>query len=1062
MGSFIVYKSSAGSGKTHTLMVEYLSLALKYTTYSHILAITFTNKAANEIKQRILDNLAEIAVLSPGLSQGKQKTLIDQLCNNTGLDEDTLIINANKVLTSILHNYSDFAVSTIDSFMHRVIRSFAFDLKLSMNFEVELDTDSLINAAVDELISKTGRDEELTDLLKNYVIRQAENDENWDIRGDLRKTASALFKEKMIGLIPALESKPFTDSDFRKIFAGCNLIKNQIKNLGSEAISILDNIGLTTDDFVYGNNGVGGFIRKASQGIYADYGERTKNAIECSVWFKKGSSHYNVFADHEEKIIEIIRKVCVLQTEKKFLEIVRNNFHSTLLMKKINDELNFIRKQRNIVPVNDFNTLISGVVKEQPVPFIYLRAGEKFKHFMIDEFQDTSEMQWDNFLPLIENSLSDSRLSMIVGDGKQAIYRFKNGNAEQFVNLPSLKGSQKSPYQQGRENLLKSQYNERFLDRNYRSREEIVAFNNDFFATTAPLFIPEYSHFYPEKEVRQGFKPDNKGGMVQIDFVIPDDIIPKVLNLVNTIVGDGYKPGDIAILTRVNKDAVKIAAALQNAGIHVVSSESLLLSSSEEVNLLLNWIRLIANNEDLAAIQGIVQYMLLTGKSNRIITETRYPDRDYLFELLKSQNIEIQLRYFDSMSFYDTIEYLVRAFGLYDANPVYVRFFLDEVLRFSQGKSSGSEGFIEYWEQKSDKLSVSIPKSKDSVQILTVHKSKGLDFPVVIYAFPDQKKDMYDLSWANIKIDVPVASEREEIHMPLVYKFGSEQTDTPLENEYLIEKARMNLDKFNLYYVAFTRASERLYVVLEEINKSVDTPARLNELVKVYLERNNLGRVFGNGNKVNGWYFDSEDKDAQSTVITINTKYDTADWHQKLIISKRSPSEWGIYEDQESSQKKDKPDEDVLSAIEYGKLVHKIFSQADDLKDVRRVIAETTNGGSDREETLNKRLSSIVDQLEMLPESSYLFSKGSIISEKEIITSDGETYRPDRVIVRSDSTIVIDFKTGQPVSKHQEQVLFYLNLIEKMNYPKPCGYIVYLGNEVKIEEVIKKEEAFLI
>ena len=357
---------------------------------------------------------------------------------------------------------------------------------------------------------------------------------------------------------------------------------------------------------------------------------------------------------------------------------------------------------------------------------------------MIDEFQDTSEMQWENFLPLIENSLSDSRLSMIVGDGKQAIYRFKNGNAEQFVKLPALKDSHTNPFLQGRENLLRSQYDERNLDCNYRSRQEIVTFNNDFFTYSAPLFVPEFADFYPEKEVRQQYKPDNSGGLVQIDFVPSEDIIPKVLELVNKVVNDGYKFGDIAILTRVNKDAINVATALQDAGIGVVSSESLLLSSSEEVNFLLNWVRLISNSDDQIAIQGLIQYLLLKEQNTRVILETRLPEWDYLYELLKAQNIDIKPGYFDNMSFYDTIEYLVRVFGLYNSNPLYVRFFLDEVLRFAQGKSSGATGFIEHWEQKSEKLSVSISKSIDAVQILTVHKSKGLDFPVVIYAFPDQ------------------------------------------------------------------------------------------------------------------------------------------------------------------------------------------------------------------------------------------------------------------------------------------------------------------------------------
>lgn len=1059
MGSFIVYKSSAGSGKTHTLMLEYLSLALKYvSSYSHILAITFTNKAANEIKQRILENLHDIAQLTPGNINGKQRELVDKLCRNTALDEVTLISNAGKVLSSILHHYSDFAVSTIDSFMHKVIRSFAFDLKLSTSFEVELDIASLINTSVDELISKTGHDDELTELLKNYVVRQAENDENWDIREDLRKTASALFKEKMLGLIPAIEKKAFTDVDFKKIYSACGILKNQIKSQGKEALSLIATLGFTPEEFAYGNSGVGNFFRKAAEGIFAEYGERVRNAAECNMWFKKGSSLYSNLAGHEYQLIAIINKVCEIQTELKFFEIIRDNFHTTLLMKKINDELDFIRKQRNIVPINDFNTLISNVVKEQPVPFIYLRAGEKFRHFMIDEFQDTSEMQWENFLPLIENSLSDSRLSMIVGDGKQAIYRFKNGDAEQFVNLPSLKNSHLFPFMQGRENLLRSQYEERFLDRNFRSREEIVDFNNDFFTFSAPLFVPEFAHFYPEKEVKQFHKPDNDGGLVQVDFVPSDNIIPKTLTLVSKVVEEGYQYGDIAILTRVNKDAINIASALQDAGIRVVSSESLLLSASPEVNFLLLWIRLLANHEDRTAIQGVIQYLLINKKNYTEIKETRLPDWKYLNELLLDLDVDVRPGYFDNMSFYDTIEYLVRCFGLYIVNPVYIRFFLDEVLRFSQRKSSGAIGFLEHWDQNSEKLSVSIHKNKDAVQILTVHKSKGLDFPVVIFAYPDQKKDIYDLTWSNLKFNLPFTGELEEMELPLVYRHSPEQKGTPLESEFLMEKAKMNLDKFNLYYVAFTRASERLYIVLEEA-KSTDNPSRLNELVKTYLDKKGVPASIGKGDKIKGWYSEEEIAEVIKTKgNVISSIYPTSDWHQKLIISKRSPEDWGL-EEFLSLENEKSPDESKLSKTEYGKLVHKIFSQAKTLGDLKPAIEHAFESRKDRDNEIKQRLLSMVNKIAALPESGWLFEGGTVVREQEIMTPDGTVYRPDRVVLLKEATFVVDFKTGIPNEKHQEQVLYYLGLIGEMGYPDPCGYIYYIGEEVKIVKVSRRAEA---
>lgn len=1038
-------------------MLGYLSLALKYTnTYPHILAITFTNKAANEIKQRILDTLHEIALSVPGQIKGKTKDIVKDLCQNTGLDEANIITNAGTVLSSVLHHYSDFAVSTIDSFMHRIIRSFAFDLKLSLSFEVELDTESLINTAVDELISKTGKDTELTDILKNYVVRQAENDENWDIRDDLRKTAAALFKEKMLGLIPALEKRSFTGEDFKKIHTSCSLMKNEIKAQGKSALALISSLGFSPEDFAYGVNGVCSFFRKAADGIYAEYGERVRNAVELNIWFKKGSQLYNNLAGNEDKLTSVILKVCEIQEELRFFEIIRNNFHATLLMKKISDELEFIRKQRNIVPISDFNTLISNVVREQPVPFIYLRAGEKFRHFMIDEFQDTSEMQWENFLPLIENSLSDSKLSMIVGDGKQAIYRFKNGDAEQFVKLPALRNSHLYPYLKGRENLLRSQYQAENLSRNYRSRKEIVTFNNDFFLFAAPVFVPEYAHYYPKNEVEQSFKENNEGGMVNIDFVSAENIIPRILDLVNKIVHEGYKYGDIAILTRVNKDAINIASQLQNAGIRVVSSESLLLSSSAEVNFLLHWIRLIANHDDRTAIQGIIQYLVQYKKGCSLIEKTILPDWNYLNALLNELSIEIEPASFDNLSFYDTVEYLIRKFDLYISNPLYIRFFLDEILKFMQRKSSGATGFLEHWEQNSEKLSVSVPKSKEAVQILTVHKSKGLDFPVVIYAYPDQKKDIYDLTWSNLKVKLPFNDNHEELDIPLVFRYSPEHKGTPLEEEFLLEKAKMNLDKFNLYYVAFTRASERLYLVLEEVTKPLSNPAKLNELVKYYIDQKNKPLLSGNGKKITGWY--SDEMDNESSVSSgINTIYETADWRKKLIISKRSPSDWGLSGDEADSNNGLRPDEKKMSRIEYGKLVHSILSQALSIEGLITAIERALNVAESEDGELKSQLLAVADKIARLPETHWLFGEGTVLCENEIITTGGKTYRPDRVILADKITYIVDFKTGMPDEKHEEQLLLYMDLIRKMGYPDPNGYLIYLGDEVRAVKISKTE-----
>lgn len=1039
MNNFLVYKSSAGSGKTYTLMVEYLSLALKYpSAYKHILAITFTNKAANEIKQRVTGNLKKLAVMVPGEVPEKEKELVERLTGNTGLTEEQLFLNAGSVLSSVLHYYSDFAVSTIDSFMHRVIRSFAFDLRLSMNFEVELDTDGLLNAAVDELISKVGKDEDLTELLKNYVIRRAENDEGWDIGNDLKKSAKALFKEKMSGLVPALEKKVFTGKDFEKICRAVEALNKDCRAAGAEALSLIGGAGLDPCDFIYGSKGIGGYFTKAFEGKYADPENKyVRDALDNGKWFKNGSAQ-SVSAI-EPQLVALATRIDKLQKEVRFLTLIRNNFHSTLLLKKINDELQFIREQRNLVSINDFNSLIAGVVRDQPVPFIYMRVGEKFRHFMIDEFQDTSGMQWENLLPLIENSLSDSRLNMIVGDGKQAIYRFKNGDAEQFVGLPELRNASGNPYVQQRQNLLAAEYNEKHLLMNYRSRQEIVEFNNDFFAFAADKFVPAHRNFYTD--VVQQYKPDNRGGLVQFDFVPKDVIITRVLDLVEEARTAGYQYGDITVLCRANKDAVSIAEALQTEGIRVVSSESLLLTASPEVNFLVNWIAFMANPDDKASVMGLVEYLLATYPALAEKFLPRRTGRKYLYEILESLEVQIYSHTFDALSFYDSIELMVRRFRLGSMSPVYIRFFLDQVLDFTRRESSGAAGFLEYWGENCGKLSVSMGQHKDAVQIMTVHKSKGLDFPVVIYAFPDHEMNKGDLTWDSVRVEIPGTDAMETLEMPLVFRYSKDLLGTPFEDDYMAEADKVKLDKFNLYYVAFTRASERLYVVLEENPNTANDLKSLNQLAAVYLQQRNEGNRFGDGNRVEGKYHAeaaiTETEHTESNQGQVNIAFKAGDWRDKIILARRSPLDW----------KADANDGGRLLAgkLDYGKLVHRVLSEINTFEDTETALDYVLSVSEDFTPESREMVRNTLSELENMPGIRQFFNGGKVVKEQDILTPEGESYRPDRIVMDDEVTWVIDFKTGLPSDKHQTQVKQYMELMKSMGYPEPSGCILYLG-----------------
>lgn len=1069
MGNFLVYKSSAGSGKTYTLMIEYLTLALKNpSAYRHILAITFTNKAANEIKQRILGNLQKLASMAPDSIPEKEHEFVMRLSAGTGLSPEQLVVNANQVLSSILHHYSDFAVSTIDSFMHRVIRSFAFDLKLSMNFEIELDTGNLLNTAVDELISRVGKDDELTEMLRDYVIRKAEDDENWDITNDLRASAAALFKEKMAGLIPALESRAFNGNDYKRLCDAVKELNNTYRNEGLYALKLIGEAGFDACDFAYGNRGIGNFFTKVSVGKDADpTGANVRNAVEEGRWFPKGSSLYALLAPIESTLIETVKRVSEIRNEKRFVTLIMENFYSTLLLKKINNELRNIKLQRNLISISDFNSIIAGVVKDQPVPFIYLRVGEKFWNFMIDEFQDTSEMQWQNLIPLIENALSDSKLSMLVGDGKQAIYRFKNGNAEQFVNLPRLKHTGNDLLMFQRQQLLAGEYEEKRLLTNYRSRQEIVDFNNAFFSFAADRFIPAHINFYAD--VKQQSRENFTGGLVNFDFVSSDGMVKKVLDLVEANKAAGYEYGDIAILTRVNRDAVQIAAALQEEGVGVVSSESLLLCSSPQVNFLVNWIAFISNHHDKIAMQGIVEYIIAAHGMDEVSIQ-RQTDIKYLYELLASLKINIYPSTFNSLSFYDSVELIVREFELGNVNQLYTRFFLDQVLDFTKRDSTGAQGFLNFWNEKASGLSVSIARKKDAVQILTVHKSKGLDFPVVIYAYPDPSMNKSDLSWDNVQIKLPGAdSDESDFSMPLVFNYGSGLAGTPLESVLREEEDKISLDKFNLYYVAFTRASERLYVVMPETSKIDNPPKKLSDLVQLFLKERNEGNSFGSGACVEGLY---KNTTADSDVpADLNISFKPGEWRNRIILSKRAPGDSPVIQSKQTTE-----GSDMLPAkTDYGKLVHAIISKIsspDEIEDVVDFVLKAEGGGS--AELRDKILMSI-HRLRSLQPVEFLFAGGTsllegdspeeqktrFINEHEIITPEGESYRPDRVVLLDGKTIVVDFKTGIPRKKDVKQVNLYLELISAMGYQNAEGYIVYISEKPEVVSVSLSHEPAL-
>lgn len=1049
-GNFHVYKSSAGSGKTHTLTMVYLSIVLKRPIdFRQILAITFTNKAANEIKQRILDTLKFLVSADVAALSGYDKEKLDQLCERTGLEPTPLQENARQALGLILHHYHDFAVSTIDSFVHRIIRTFAFDLKLMSNFEVEMDTDMLLSLTVGQLLADAGYDSGLTGILVNYIEDQADNDENWQIDTLLTNFAKNLFNESAADYINRIGVyTPERIKDLQNnISAYIRNFYEELEALGSQAISLITSHHISPDVFYQKDSGIYGYFNDPKKRV--EKGGPNKYVTE-TVENDKWTAANNKLIQDEEALMEIKDDLLSIYlrmqhlTDEKFPRvalygIIRNNLYPMAVLNALSERLRIVLKERNVVPIAAFNKIISEIVMNEPVPFIYERTGEKFRHFLVDEFQDTSVMQWQNLLPLLDNALSMGHLNMIVGDGKQAIYRWRNGDADQFVNLPQVNNPTGNLVIAQRSASLTREFFQDKLIKNWRSRKEIVDFNNRFFGFAAKWFLDEKSVYYDD--VNQEADPAKTGGLIRIQLYTgaQDDyeetMCEQVLECVNENVRAGYQPGDICILVRTNVAGQLMASHLTEAGIKVVSSDSLLLSNSAEVQFLISWFRLLLNPQDIVSAAHIVEYLYSRGyfgESDRHMLLQQALNSTLFYKLLQVNGFQLNLRELEAQALFDQTQTLVRIFGLNGVAPLYVQFFLDQVLAITLRNDQGITGFLEYWEQNKTSLSVVLPASADAVQVMTIHKAKGLEFPVVIAAFVDYSViSGRDYTWVSLEDD-PLIPEVKVAMLKLTQKV----LRTPFAALYLEEKAKAQLDLLNMLYVTLTRPSERLFVFtgkLAEKDSKSETKTITDLFAAFYQENNhdpqsNPLMEMGEGSYIRGrgWRINEE----------LLPEFISNAWQHRLVIASRAPDHWRVT-----------APEDIQAE---GLMMHEALKTISMTEDVKSAVDRLLGEGSitpEQAASIEKHLQALLNH-----EVARMFFEPGIqgINEAEILTKGGKSYRPDRVVFRPDHTDVIDYKTGAGQQSHHDQVLQYARLLTAMGYPQVKAWLIYLGDEIKV------------
>ncbi len=1047
--AFTVFKSSAGSGKTYNLVKEYLEIVLKQPAdFRSVLAITFTNKAAEEMKSRIVGALRRIVTL-PGLNEPEQTATINllrELQETLNLEETVVVKNATRALELILHNYSDFKVTTIDSFVHSIVRTFAKDLYLPVDFDIELDENVFLEQAVSVLISRVGTDNDVTRLLVGFIESQIDEQRTLHIENEIKQAARHIFKEESAPFIEKLKHKPLNSYyDVQKqIMIFIKQKQEALRILAQEAVKLIEDRQIPHEAFYYKKQGIYNYFKNmVSLDTDKIINVRVAQGIEKNKWTNSEctdeyESAINNIKDKLEMLYYRIQDFAQLELPLLNLYLLLSrHIYPVAVLGEISTIIEDLKSEDSILHISDFNNKISEIVLNEPVPFIYERTGEFVKHLMIDEFQDTSVLQWHNLLPLAENCLSVLGKVLLVGDAKQAIYRFRGGDVAQFVNLPYVESLKEGNINKQRQEALLKQFENKNLTKNFRSAQQIVAFNNDFFSTVSALLPDTYKPIY--SDAVQEFKQAHTEGFVSIEFYNKESTESYRdfnLNTVYNIIKElnevkGYELSDMAVLCRANKNANDIARFLLGNGIPVVSSESLLLAKSPVILFIISVVEYINDRENDVAITKIIRYLVANNKMGDIpfqdLLHKIMTDKEVFFSVLNECFPEFDVEQLTRMPVYDLCEEIIRMFSLSGSDDVYLHFFMDAVLDFTKCMKNAVPDFLSWWEEAGLKKSVVISESVNAVRILTIHKAKGLEFPVVIYPFASEDKRLKPQSrWVNLpKENMP------ELEVSLV-PLNNTLLKTPLASVMEEEVNKKLLDLFNLTYVTFTRPVARFYIISElPAQNSGSKTISTQDLLLYYLKAKQLWED-GKRNYTFGTEGATAEKGAKKQTIPaiIFEPLSTSGWRNKTVLKLKSTEVM--------------PHEYNEDAIRWGNLIHDAMCRIKTLNDLETVLHKLFEDGLIKLNEKDEAGEKVLKVIKNTGIERYFTPDCLVYNEREILDSSGNIYRPDRIAIKNGTAAVIDYKTGNADEKHKLQVDYYAALLKQMGYECIEKYLVYI------------------
>ena len=1024
---FQIINASAGSGKTFSLASNVIMklLSADEDSYKKILALTFTNNSANEMKNRILDELSQISK-DPSKSIIYQETKLKSL-----FKEQQISKKATKVLNKILHNFSFFQISTIDKFNHRLIRSFSNDMSLSSDFDLVIESDEFSENLALEFIEGLKKESSLTKIIIDFAKSKHSNNKSWDISYDLKNLLQLIWDENNYQNVKTQKLKINEFHQLKShLESKTNTILKKIKELQAQIQNQIEISDVENSHFSY--NALPSFLKKlATTSLSKIKIESIEKRLNDGTLIKKQNQTNN--SDFLiNSITPFLKEIFSLITQLKIYINLLDNIPLNFLINVISSFSKEFQRDNNMLLINDFNSLISENISDLDAPFIYEKIGTKYNNYFIDEFQDTSELQWKNLIPLASHALLNEELDdvagnlFIVGDPKQSVYRWRGARPETFIEL-----SNNNPF------FIEPSLGD--LEINRRTFSKLVEFNNRLFKhISAKNKSKKLDSIYGSLD--QDHEKDKKGGYISISLFPPkfystgkiNEIYKRVLKLISLKQKQGFNLSDITILCRVNKECNLISSFLIENNIRVKSEELLALSSSKEVNFIINLIKLKQNKYDSQAKKDVIKFISFNNSSSdqySFISQKLKLDIDQFFHDI----LGISYNYYYDLDLYQAVEYIISKMNLFKSATMQVNFLLDEVFSFINSKLSHRETFIQYWERKKEKLKVNLIEETNAVKVLTIHKAKGLEFPIVILPFFD-----FELKRPDKKIWLDISEQDIEgrfllNHSKTLGAFGTRANET-IE----LYEENMILDSINVMYVSLTRGIIENHIISNKPNT---------------LNNQSTGALLCNFISENNYPCSEDYLNENSDAF-----YEIGKSIFKQNLVKKQEKKIKILESKIHNQKFN----DLSSFLStnrklssrFGNLFHQIMSQIEYDFQKDYVINDFYNRGliNESQKTI---ISAYILKILRHDQLKHFFSKKNIVyNEREILVPPNDTIIPDKAVFFEKNTIsILDYKTGQKNLKHIEQMKKYVNYLKQANYRVDKAFLVYVFDEVEVVEI---------